>query len=298
MKIKKCDKIWKVRVPWKFLICVLGTLLLCGFSRFYGNAGSTEEVSLYAWLHYSREELLLMGEQASAYFVMISFSDMEWFMVLLPLLAAFPTVTDFAEQWFGGYYYPSISRKTRKRYAAEWMLRAALRGFFCIVTGIFIYFILVYCKFPHYGEFGVDANSSMIAMAYGANAGKRLAVLLIKVLHTGLLAAVLAMCAVLLVALCKDGFFAISSLVLTEYFSKKLHSAYEGELIVRYFNRGKEEPMLCKIIRFFFPSNHLYYDQTFYVEYGIGYWLYLIFIGLLIAGIFLWFYRLVKRRNG
>ncbi len=97
---------------------------------------------------------------------------------------------------------------------------------------------------------------------------------------------------------CGDAFFAISSLTLMEYFSKKLGSAYEGWMIARFYNQGHEEPMAYKIVRFFFPSNHLYYDRSFAYEYGAGYWLYLVFAVLFAAGIWLWFYRMVKKRDG
>lgn len=296
--MKIFNHIYGKRVPWKFAACLLGTVLLCGFGRFVGSAPEVEEISFYAWIRYSREELLLMGEEASAYSVMASFRDMEWFIVFLPLLAAFSTVTDFAEQWFSGYYYPSISRKTRRRYAAEWMLRAAFRGFACIVAGILVYFLLVYCKFPRYEEFGLDTDASMIAMAYGKTEAQRFLTLVFKVFHTGLLAAVFAMGSVALTVFWKDSFFAVSGLVLVEYFSKKLYGAYEGSLIVRYYSQGQEVPTIGRIFRFFFPSNHLYYDQSFAFEYGVGYWLYLVFTGVGIAGIWIWFYRMVKRRDG
>ena len=299
MNIKKNNEGWTMHIPWKYLFCVLGTVLLCGFSGFQGNHLGTDEVSLYAWLHYSRQELLQMGELASDYFVMSCFTGMQWFVVILPVLAALPAVSDFAEQWFGGYYYSAISRTTRRKYAAKWMLKAAWQGFACVVAGILIYFILVYLKFPHYGEFGLEADNSMIAMAYGATAGKRLMVLVLKVFHIGLLAAIFSMSSVALTVLCKEGFFAISSLALVEYFSKKLGSAYEGLMIEQYYNKGLDDvPLSCKLVRFLFPSNHLYYDQSFSVEFGIGYWLYLIFAGLLIVGICLWFYKMVKGRNG
>ena len=282
----------------KFLICILGTVLLCGFGQFPGSAGYKDEISLFAWLRYSQNELLAMGENASAYSVMVSFHDMEWFAVLMPLLASFPAVTDFAGQWSSGYYYPSISRKTRRKYAAGWMLRAAFAGFACIVSGICIYFILAWFKFPHFEEFGLDTESSMIAMAYGTTAGKRFLTLVVKVFHTGLLAAILAMGSIAFTVVCCDGFFAISSLTLLEYFSIKLSSAYEGWMFTHFYNQGREETMPSKIVRFFFPSNHLYYDQSFTYQYGVGYWLYLIFAVLLAVGIWLWFYRMVKKRDG
>lgn len=297
MKIKLYNKVWERGISWKSFICIIGTILLCGFSTFQGSFPEVNEISLYAWLHYSREELLLMGEQASAYFMMVNFRDMEWFIVFLPLLAAFPTVSDFAEQWFSGYYYPSISRKTRKYYTTKWVFRAALQGFACVVCGILIYFVLVYCKFPHYEEFNLDAESSIIAMSYGTTALKRFATLFLMVFHTGLLAAIFAMSAVLLTVLCKDSFFAVSSLVLMEYFSAKLYAGYEGGLIERYYMQEQEVPVFNRILRFVFPSNHLYYDQSFSREYGIGYWFYLMFAAILIAGIWLWLYRKIRKRN-
>lgn len=284
---------------WKFLLCVFGTFLLCWFSSFPANPGSDlAETSLSAYVHYSREELLSMGELASAYSFMVCFREMEWFAVLLPVLAAFPAVTDFAGQWASGYYYLSISRKTRKKYAAEWMLQAAMQGFFGIVSGILIYFIFIYVKIPHFAAYNMDAQNSMIVMAYGATGGQRFATLLLKVFHTGLLAALLSMLAVGLTVLCSDAFFAISSLALTEYFSIKLQSAYEGWLISQFYNQGLETPMSFRVIRFFFPSYHLYFDQSFSYEYGIGYWLYVVLVVLFTACIWKWFYQMVTKRIG
>ena len=294
MKKRKYQML-RVHMSWKFCLCVVGVVLLCSCSRFQG---SFDKISLSAWLCDSREELLQMGESASAYSVMAGFQDMEWFAVLLPLLASFGSVTDFAGQWFSGYYYADISRKTYRRYAAGWLIRSALQGFASVALGILLYFLLVSCKFPHYGEFGLDAGNSMIAMAYGDTAGKRFWSLLLAVFHTGLLAAILAMLAVALTVFCKDAFFAVSSLALVGYFSIKLDSAFTGAISMQYFNLGQEIPMVYKIISFFFPSNHLYYTHNFSAQYGVGYWLYLVFLGLLAAGVWLWFYRMVKRRNG
>ena len=288
---------WDEIFSRKFFLSIFGVFLLCGFSPFPGSPGmDLAETSLSACLHYSREELLSLGESASAYSFMVCFREMEWFAVLLPVLAAFPAVTDFAVQWASGYYYFSISRKTRKKYAAQWMLRAAAQGFFSIVFGISLYFMMIYVKIPHFAAYHADTQDSMIVMAYGATAGQRLITLLLKVFHTGLLAAVLSMLAVALTVFCNDSFFAVSALALMEYFSMKLQSAYEGWLIAQYYQQGMETPMPFRVIRFFFPSYHLYFDQSFSYEYGIGYWLYVLLAVLFTAGIWICFYQMVTKR--
>ena len=66
-------------------------------------------------------------------------------------------------------------------------------------------------------------------------------------------------------------FFAISSLVLLEYFSKKMASGYVGVVYERYESGGLFVPLKVRLVEFLFPSNHLFYDRSFQYEFEF-YW--------------------------
>ena len=133
-------------VSGKYLICIVGIMLLCFTSRFPGSDVDLHEMTLMAFVTYGKSQLLQMGEMASSYSVAVSFRDMEWFIVLLPVMSVLPVVSEFAEEWFSGHYYMSISRTTRIKYTMKWMTKAAAETFVGVVSGIILYFILVYIQ--------------------------------------------------------------------------------------------------------------------------------------------------------
>lgn len=148
-------------VSGKYLICIVGIMLLCFTSRFPGSDVDLHEMTLMAFVTYGKSQLLQMGEMASSYSVAVSFRDMEWFIVLLPVMSVLPVVSEFAEEWFSGHYYMSISRTTRIKYTMKWMTKAAAETFVGVVSGIILYFILVYIKFPVYLLSGDAAESKI-----------------------------------------------------------------------------------------------------------------------------------------
>ena len=284
-------------VSGKYLICIVGIMLLCFTSRFPGSDVDLHEMTLMAFVTYGKSQLLQMGEMASSYSVAVSFRDMEWFIVLLPVMSVLPVVSEFAEEWFSGHYYLSISRTTRIKYTMKWMTKAAAETFVGVVSGIILYFILVYIKFPVYLLSGDAAESSVIANVYGTTIAARGFHLGVSVIHTGMLASVFAMLSIVITIICKECFYAVSGFVLAEYFSKKLSSAYEGFLLYQYYDNGEKIPARYNAIRFLFPSNHLFYDRSFYSDFGIKYGWYLIFLILLIIAICGIFYLQIRRRN-
>ena len=90
-------------VSGKYLICIVGIMLLCFTSRFPGSDVDLHEMTLMAFVTYGKSQLLQMGEMASSYSVAVSFRDMEWFIVLLPVMSVLPVVSEFAEEWFSGH---------------------------------------------------------------------------------------------------------------------------------------------------------------------------------------------------
>ena len=290
-------KVINNRKLWICCLCIAATTLLCFFSLFPGGDPDAKETVLEVWLKTDRAQLLQMDEMACIYSVAAGFRNMEWFIVLLPLVAVVPGIFEFSEVWFGGNFYLNALRGTKKQFARKWLIESAWKAFVCVGCGIVLYIVLVAVKFLPLDAYVNDVSESMIAMVYGETLFQRIGWLLLAIVHTGLLAAVFAITALVLTVLWGESFFAISSLVLLEYFSKKMASGYVGVVYERYESSGQVVPLKARLIDFLFPSNHLFYDRSFQYEFGIPYFGYAIFTGLWMGGIALLFYWQVRRRN-
>lgn len=216
-------KVINNRKLWICCLCIVTTTLLCFLSPFPGGDPDVKETVLKVWLSTDREQLLQMDEMASIYSVAAGFRNMEWFIVLLPLVAVVPGIFEFSEVWFGGNFYLTALRGTKKQFTGKCLLESAWKAFLCVGSGIVLYIVLVAVKFLPLDAYVNDVSESMIAMVYGETLLQRIGWLLLAIVHTGLLAAVFAITALVLTVLWGDSFFAISSLVLLEYFSKNLH---------------------------------------------------------------------------
>lgn len=290
-------KVINNRKLWICCLCILATTLLCFLSLFPGGDPDAKETVLEVWLKTDHAQLLQMDEMASIYSVAAGFRNMEWFIVLLPLVAVVPGIFEFSEVWFGGNFYLTALRGTKKQFARKWLLESAWKAFVCVGSGIVLYIVLVAVKFLPLDAYVNDAGESMIAMVYGETLFQRIGWLLLEIVHTGLLAAVFSIAALVLTVLWGDSFFAISSLVLLEYFSKKMASGYVGVVYERYESGGLPVPLKVRLVEFLFPSNHLFYDRSFQYAFGLPYGVYAIFVSLWMFGIALLFYWQVRRRN-
>ena len=290
-------KVINNRKLWICCLCIVAMTLLCFLSPFPSGDPDVKETVLKVWLSTDREQLLQMDEMASIYSVAAGFRNMEWFIVLLPLVAVVPGIFEFSEVWFGGNFYLTALRGTKKQFARKWLLESAWKAFGCVGSGIVLYIVLVAIKFLPLDAYINDVSESMIAMVYGETLFQRIGWLLLAIVHTGLLAVVFAITALVLTVLWEESFFAISSLVLLEYFSKKMASGYAGVVYERYESSGQAVPFKARMVEFLFPSNHLFYDRSFRYEFGVSYWGYAIFISLWMGGIALLFYWQMRRRN-
>ena len=256
-------KVINNRKLWICCLCIVAMALLCFLSPFPSGDPDVKETVLKVWLSTDRAQLLQMDEMASIYSVAAGFRNMEWFIVLLPLVAVVPGIFEFSEVWFGGNFYLTALRGTKKQFARNWLLESAWKAFLCVGCGIGLYIVLIAVKFLPLDAYVNDVSESMIAMVYGDTLLQRSGWLLLAIVHTGLLAAVLAITALVLTVLWGESFFAISSLVLLEYFSKKMASGYVGVVYERYESGGLPVPLKVRLVEFLFPSNHLFYDRSF-----------------------------------
>ena len=160
-------KVINNRKLWICCLCIVATTLLCFLSPFPGGDPDVKETVLKIWLSNDREQLLQMDEMASIYSVAVGFRNMEWFIVMLPLVAVIPGIFEFSEVWFGGNFYLTALRGTKKQFARKWLLESAWKAFLCVGSGIVFYIVLVAIKFLPLDAYVNDASESMIAMVYG-----------------------------------------------------------------------------------------------------------------------------------
>ena len=160
-----------------------------------------------------------------------------------------------------------------------------------------LYIMLVAVKFLPLNAYVNDVSESMIVKVYGENLLQRIGWLLLAIVHTGLLGVVFAITALVLTVLLGDSFFAISNLVLLEYFSKKMASGYVGVVYERYESGGLPVPLKVRLVEFLFPCIHLFFVWSFLYGFVFIFFGYAIFLGLWMGGIDLLFYWQVRRRN-
>ena len=98
-------KVINNRKLWICCLCIVAMALLCFLSPFPSGDPDEKETVLKVWLNIDREQLLQMDEMASIYSVAAGFRNMEWFIVLLPLVTVVPGIFEFSEVWFGGNFY-------------------------------------------------------------------------------------------------------------------------------------------------------------------------------------------------
>ena len=90
-------KVINNRKLWICCLCVVAMALLCFLSPFPSGDPDVKETVLKVWLSTDSAQLLQMDEMASIYSVAAGFRNMEWFIVLLPLVAVVPGIFEFSE---------------------------------------------------------------------------------------------------------------------------------------------------------------------------------------------------------
>lgn len=276
-------------MSYRFAIAVVLVVLLCGCVRLDGIFDSMVSV-IKAYVSYSHAELLGYGEYASAYCVVMYFLEQEWFAVLFPVLAAFPCVYEFADEWLSGNYYITVSRTNKNKYCMGRFVSTAISGALVIIVGILIFTLLIYVKFPALSEYSEDS-----LFLFGTQTGGQLFWQYIKrVLHLGMHGALSGVIAVVIMIVVRDRFYALSIPMMIEFIGVKIDAVYISYLIEKY---GFSYPHSSQIPRLLNPACHLDMDQTFEGSFGLSYGWYLLYAFLLFMGLFVLFNLLIKRRN-
>lgn len=280
----------------QFALAVVVLVALCGCQTVMEGMLTDAPTVWTAIFTYSYDELFELGEYASSFELLMNFTSMEWFKVLFPVLVSFPGVYAFADEWMGGSFYMTLPRCGRLRYTLKTVLSAAITGVLVVVVSILVFMGIIYIKFPSLIDLGLDVDTSTLMYFYGETAGAR-AMTFGKIwFNTALNGAVCAGVSVLLVAVLKDRFFALTIPMMAEYIGMKLAGLYNMQIFEIYGFEGY--PTYTYLPYLIEPSSQLDMAGTFTNYFGVSYVWYALYLLLLLVIVTFILYRIIKRRIG
>lgn len=226
----------------RFWLAVLLYVLICFCAKAVEWTDNNPPSLLYMAFFCSKEQLFRLGEQFSAYMLLMSFRDMEWYIVILPVLVSFLAVYDFYDEWFGGIYYMSVTRTDRVRYALQSLLSAVLTAVVVSGTAILLFALLMRLKFPSYDSMVIEPDMSIVGMIFGMTVWDRVISFLKMYLNILFLSAIMSEIAILLLLLLKDCFFSLTIPMMLNYMGHKVLHMHLIALRERY---GLDYPASC-----------------------------------------------------
>ncbi len=268
----------------KFLISIFLVFLLCLLSDAPSVSARVPLSVLDEIVKMRREIWLEKGIRFSAPSVFFGFDYSIWYSVILPVIAAFPVIYNFSDEWFGDNYIMTLSRSGYKKYTIGKFLSAFITGFMTAILGLLLFGITVSLIFPSVNEFA-NAEQLYLNGAY-AEPAKAIAA---KVINNSLICGFYAVFAIFLCLIIKDKFFSLSVLMVINYFSMKLEIKFMNS---EAFLNNEE----IRWLRIFFPNcqKDMYY---FFPDYfNISFCYYIPIVVLLCLGISVISFYLIKRR--
>lgn len=268
----------------KFLISIFLVFLLCLLSDAPSVSARVPLSVLDEIVKMRREIWLEKGIRFSAPSVFFGFDYSIWYSVILPVIAAFPVIYNFSDEWFGDNYIMTLSRSGYKKYTIGKILSAFITGFMTAILGLLLFGITVSLIFPSVNEFA-NAEQLYLNVAYEEPA-KAIAA---KVINNSLICGFYAVFAIFLCLIIKDKFFSLSVLMVINYFSMKLEIKFMNS---EAFLNNEE----IRWLRIFFPNcqKEIYY---FFPDYfDISFYYYIPIVVLLCLGISAISFYLIKRR--
>lgn len=268
----------------KFLISIFLVFLLCLLSDAPSVSARVPLSVLDEIVKMRREIWLEKGIRFSAPSVFFGFDYSIWYSVILPVIAAFPVIYNFSDEWFGDNYIMTLSRSGYKKYTIGKFLSAFITGFMTSILGLLLFGITVSLIFPSVNEFA-NAEQLYLNGAY-AEPAKAIAA---KVINNSLICGFYAVFAIFQCLIIKDKFFSLSVLMVINYFSMKLEIKFMNS---EAFLNNEE----TRWLRIFFPNcqKDMYY---FFPDYfDISFYYYIPIVVSLCFGISAISFYIIKRR--
>lgn len=249
-------KTFNVEKTLMTLISVTAYLFLCLFSPIQmadGNQGTI----LGVLCKYNKGELLAYGTFYSVGTILNSFRDMQWFLVLLPIIVSLYPVMVMKEKFFSHSYYNQVIREGRKRYSRKYLAEAVRYVIAVNNLSLIMFFIVICMKFP----WGEDLNGNGLT-------GITYIVPMAKVCLMTTLVALLLLCiSFVIMNISGDIFFAITLPMLICYIGYKVLNIH---LIYIRKSYGTDFPDRSLRLEIFNPAYLIHADLVFEKTFGMN----------------------------
>lgn len=267
----------------KFFIGIIIMVLLC----LLANAplvSARDPLSVMDEIVRMRKDVWLdQGTQFCFENIWFNFDNSLWYVIVLPIIAAFPVVYTFSDEWFGDNYIMTLSRCGYGKYTFSKCASAFATGFLTAACGIAVFGIITAGVFPSLSDFG-DGEKLLYDHAYNSFWHSMLA----KAVNHALVCGIYACAAVLVCLILKDKFFTLSIFMVINYFSKKLEIKY---MLTKDMSVEKN-----RALRALFPSCQTSLHSVIPDNMHISFYWYALFTAVFCTFIGVLSYFIIRRR--
>lgn len=270
-------------ISLRFVMSVLLLFLLCLMADAPSAMERVPLSILDEIVKFRRDYWIEKGSAFCSESVLAQFDNSIWYSIILPVIAAFPVVYGFYDEWFGDYYIFTLPKAGYKKYAFGKFSAAFCTGLLTAVCGILIFAAVVFIIFPSTNEYS-QADWYTYADIYS----KPCEMIIAKIINNAVLCGFYALSSLLIVLIIKDKFFTLSLFMVINYFSMKSGT--------KFLNSSKFLEGNNRAFRILFPH---WQGNNYYLlpeDLKVSFYLYIPFI-LFICLIFnVISYFIIKRR--
>lgn len=233
---------------------------------------------------YNKSELIGYGDFYSVGTILDSFRDMQWYVVLLPVIVSLYPIILMKEKFFSNSYYYRVTREGRKYYSGKTLVEAV--GYTTAVNNLslILFFIIICMKFPCIDILEGKEMSGSIYIVHMAKI----------CLMTTLVSLLLLCISLVIMNISGDVFFAITLPMLICYIGYKvlnIHMIYIRKIYGMDFpNRVLRVEILNPA---YLINADLAFENTFGVNVAVLYCALLIVVLAMIYAIYRWMNRKV-----
>lgn len=232
---------------------------------------------------YKKNELIDYGVFYSAETILKGFRDMQWYVVLLPVITSLYPMCNIKEKFFSPVYYYQVSRAGRKNYVRKNLLEAV--GYTAAVNNLSLvfFFVIICMRFPW-----IDIRDGVETIG-GINIAP-----MAKICLTTTLEAILLLCiSLIMMNIFADVFFAMTLPMLMCYMGYKVINLHLIYLRKQYGLDYPESSLRWEILN---PSYLVNADNGFERAFGMNVGvLYSVFIIVILSMLYA-IYRWMNRR--
>lgn len=277
------QNVWNLRFGLAVILCAF-TCMLPTIS--YGNGMVYQSNSVLKYFFMGGfEEFAMDSIEFSSGAIINNFLYSPWFSMLILMICAFPAVSLFADEYYSGMLYFTLSKTSINAYSVVKFTGAVLSGGMVFLWGFGVYVLLINLRFPDIGEYPQEMLLSY-QMMYGNT----------DILHfitMGLHITIVAMLSVSIVLMLStflnDRYFLYGLPMLIVFFAERL-AMYMGSIYMEIYNEGQGWWMI------FVPSYYPAFLQTFERNVGLPYTFFLLLALAEMVVIFLIFRKQIGKR--